>query len=351
VPGEDAKQFHGFKKDIESVGEFIRLYTSRYQRWLSPKYLIGESYGTTRAAGLVGYLQDRRGMYLNGLMLVSAILNFQAYRFEFGNDLPFITFLPTYAATAWYHKRLPDDLQRLALRDVLDEVEAFALGEYALALMRGASLPPAERAEIAEKLARYSGLSVDYIERTDLRINIHRFTKEFLRDQGLTVGRLDSRYRGRDRDAAGEYYEYDPSSAAITGAYTATLNDYVRRELKYESDLPYEIIKPDLWQNWSYAEHENRFVDVSDTLRKAMTVNPFLKVHVANGYYDLATPYQATAYTFNHLGLDASAQANISMSYYPAGHMMYVHLPSLAELKTQLASFIRAASGGTAPGG
>jgi carboxypeptidase C (cathepsin A) len=289
-------------------------------------------------------------MYLNGLMLVSAILNFQAYRFEAGNDLPPITFLPTYAATAWYHKRLPDDLQQIPLNDVLDEVEVFAQGEYTLALMRGANLPTAERAKIAEKLARYTGLSLDYIERTDLRINIHRFTKELLRDQGYTVGRLDSRYKGRDRDSAGEFYEYDPSGAAITGAYTATLNDYVRSELNYESDLPYEVIKPNLWQNWSYAEHENRFLDVSDTLRKAMAVNPFLKVHVANGYFDLATPYFATAYTFNHLGLDAEIQDNISMSYYPAGHMMYVHLPSLAELKTELAGFIQDASGGEAPG-
>jgi carboxypeptidase C (cathepsin A) len=326
------------------VGEFIRLYTTRYQRWMSPKFLIGESYGTTRAAGLASYLQDRRGMYLNGLILVSTILNFQAYRFEPGNDLPYITFLPTYAATAWFHKRLSADLLRKDLRALLDEVEAFALGEYALALMKGAALTASERRNIVKKLSHYSGLSSDYIERTDLRIEIFRFTKELLREQGATVGRLDSRYKGIDRDSAGEKFEFDPSSTAITGAYTATLNDYVRSELIFESDLPYEIIKPNLWQNWSYAEYENRFLDVAEGLRKAMSVNPQLKVHVANGYYDLATPYFATGYTFNHLGLDPSLQANISMSYYPAGHMMYVHLASLAALKAQLAAFIRGAS-------
>ncbi|RMG91982.1 MAG: peptidase S10 [Chloroflexi bacterium] len=341
VPGEKPREFHEFKKDIESVGEFIRLYTTRNMRWLSPKFLIGESYGTTRAGGLSGFLQEKYGMYLNGIMLVSAILNFQTAYFRPGNDLPYILFLPTYTATAWYHGRLDDELQA-DLRQTLAEVEAFALGEYTLALMKGDTLPADERANIVQKLARYTGLSPVYVERADLRIEIHRFVKELLRDEGRTVGRLDSRFKGIDRDAVGEHYEYDPSYVVIQGPYTAVLNDYVRRELQFESDLPYEILTSRVWP-WRYKEFENSYVNVAETLRKAMTINPYLKVFVANGYYDLATPYFATEYTFNHLGLDRSLRGNVSMAYYEAGHMMYAHQPSLARLKEDLAAFINTA--------
>jgi carboxypeptidase C (cathepsin A) len=342
VPGEKAREFHGFKKDIESVGDFIRVYATRYQRWTSPKFLIGESYGTTRAAGLSGYLQERHGMYLNGIMLVSCILNFQTAHFDPGNDLPYILFLPTYTATAWYHQRLAPELQQ-DLRATLREVEAFAAGDYALALMKGASLSADERARTVQKLARYTGLSPDYIERTNLRIEIFRFTKELLRHEGRTVGRLDSRFKGVDRDSAGENFEHDPSMSIIMGPYTAALYDYVRRDLNFESDLQYEVLHPNLWSNWSYADFENQYVNVAETLRKAIAVNPALKVLVANGYYDLATPYFATEYTFNHLGLDPSLRANISMSHYEAGHMMYIHRPSLAKMKDDLARFIREA--------
>ena len=338
VVGEAAKQFHGFKKDIESVGDFIRLYTTRYQRWSSPKFLAGESYGTTRAAGLAGYLQDRHGLYLNGLILISAILDFGTADFNPGNELPYILFLPTYAATAWYHQRLDAELQKDLLA-MLDEVEAFALGDYTIALMKGASLPAEDRAVIAARLARYTGLSVEYIERTDLRINIFRFTKELLRGQAKTVGRLDSRFKGVDRDAAGETFEFDPSMAAIMGPYTAMFNDYVRSELKFESDLPYEILTEKV-SPWSYAQHENMYVNVAETLRKAISTNPHLRVFVANGYFDLATPYFATEYTFNHLGLDPDLRQNIGMGYYDAGHMMYVHRPSLERLTKDITAFI-----------
>ena len=343
VVGEKAKEFHGFKRDIESVGDFIRLYTTRYGRWTSPKFLIGESYGTTRAAGLSGYLQERHGLYLNGIMLVSSILDFSTARFNPGNDLPYILFLPTYAATAWYHRRLLADRQSLDLADFLAEVRAFALGEYTLALMQGAALSAEARSVIAEKLARYTGLAADWIERADLRIEIHRFTKELLRHERRTVGRLDSRFKGIDRDAVGEQPEHDPSLTNIMGPYTAALNDYVRCELKFESDLPYEILNPKVWP-WSYSDHENQYVNVAETLRKAITVNPYLKVFVANGYYDLATPYCATEYTFNHLGLDSSLRDHIAMRYYQAGHMMYIHLPSLAQLRDDLVSFLRGAA-------
>ena len=341
VVGQKAKEFHGFKKDIESVGDFIRLYTTRYQRWTSPKFLIGESYGTTRAAGLSGYLQHRHGMFLNGIMLVSSILNFQTARFERGNDLPYLLFLPTYCATAWYHNRLAPELQQ-DLQATLREVEVFALGEYTLGLMKGAALTAGERASIVQKLARYTGLSTEYIEQVNLRIEIHRFTKELLRDERRTVGRLDSRFKGIDYDAAGEVHDYDPSLTNIMGPYTATFNDYVRGELKFETDLPYEILTPRV-HPWSYAQFENHYVNVAETLREAMTINPHLKVHVANGFYDFATPYFATQYTFNHLGLEPELAKNVTMSYYPAGHMMYIHIPSLAQLKDHLASFMRGA--------
>jgi carboxypeptidase C (cathepsin A) len=340
LEGEKTREYHGFKRDLESVGEFIRLYTHRYGRWVSPKYLIGESYGTTRAAGLSGYLQERHGMYLNGIMLVSSILDFSTARFNPGNDLPHILFLPTFSATAWYHRKLPKDLQQKPLEALLKEVEAFALGEYTLALMQGSKLPATEQKRIAQKLARYTGLSEAYVQACNLRLEIMRFTKELLRAERKTVGRLDSRFTGTDRDAAGATFEYDPSYAAIQGPYTATFNQYVRQELGFQSDLPYEILS-NLYTNWSYQEFENQYLNVGETLRKAISMNPFLQVYVGSGYYDLATPYFATDYTLNHLSLEPHLQKNIRVHYYPAGHMMYVHLPSLAQQATDLKKFIQ----------
>lgn len=339
LPGEKPKQYHGFKKDIESVGDFIRLYTTRYQRWTSPKFLIGESYSTTRAAGLSGYLQERHGLFLNGIMLISSILNFQTADFHPGNDLPYILFLPSYTATAWFHQRLNDELQK-DLAATLTEVEAFAMGDYANALMQGDDLKEEDRLLISRRLGRYTGLSEDFIDRSNLRIEIFRFTKELLRHAKRTVGRLDSRFKGIDRDSAGEHFEFDPSMNNITGPYTAALNDYVRGELKYESDLPYEILTERVFP-WSYAEFENEYVNVAETLRKAVASNPYLKVYVANGYFDLATPYLATRYTFKHLDLDRSLLGNIRMGYFEAGHMMYIHIPSLVKLRADLVDFLR----------
>ena len=347
APGEKPEQFFQFTKDIETVAEFIRLYTTRAGRWNSPKFLIGESYGTTRAVGVADHLQQRHGMMFNGLMLVSAILDFMTVRFHPGNDLPAILHLPTYTATAWYHQQLPDDLQQQPLRTLLEQVEAFAINEYGPALLKGTTLGVQERNHIVEQLARYTGLEQDYIERTNLRIEIQRFVKELLRSKRRTVGRLDTRYIGIDRDAAGESFEYDPAYAAIQGAYTATFNDYVRRELRFESDLVYEILNFKVFQPWKYDKHANRYVSVVDHLRTAMSQNRFLKVLVASGYYDLATPHMATNYTFTHLGLEPHLQQNITMTYYEAGHMMYVHQPSLQQLKTDLTDFVAAASQAT----
>lgn len=337
APGEDVKQFHGWERDVESVAEFIRLYCTRYRRWTSPKYIIGESYGTTRAAGLAEHLQDLHGMYLSGIILISAILNFQTARFSIGNDLPYILFLPTYTATAWYHGLLAKSVQRKELRAVLDEAEAFAMTDYTLALMQGARLSADDQASIVKKLASLTGLSAPYIEYSNLRIVIHRFVKEIMRTRRKTVGRFDSRITGIDRDAAGEGLEYDPSFVAVQGVYSSMMNDYVRSELGFEVDIKYEVLAG-LYQNWDFGA-KNEFLNVGETLRSAMHKNPHLKLLVCNGYYDLATPYFATEYTFNHLELDAELQANVSMCYYEAGHMMYTHLESLRQLKSDLDTF------------
>jgi carboxypeptidase C (cathepsin A) len=342
VPGEPPKQFHGIEEDVQSVAEFIRLYATRNKRWPSPKFLAGESYGTTRAAGLSGYLQQHFGMYLNGIVLVSSILNFETTEFDAGNDLPYLLYLPSYTAVAWYHKKLPADLQG-DLQKAIDESRRFAAGEYADALMTGDNLASDRRKEMAQKLARLTGLSANFVDECNLRVQLGRFTKELLRDQRRTVGRIDGRFLGIDADSAGSWPDYDPSIAAIIGPYTGALLDYVRNDLKFESDLPYEILTARV-EPWNFGPYENRYVNVAETLRSAMTQNPFLHVFVAKGYYDLATPFFAADYTFDHLGLDASLRGHLSGAYYEAGHMMYVHAASLAKLKQDIARFMSAAT-------
>src|SRR5262249_44468469 len=345
VPGETPKQFHGLQEDVQSVGDFIRLYATRNRRWASAKFLAGESYGTTRAAALSGYLQQRYGMYLNGIILISAILNFQTTEVDAGNDLPYQLILATFTAIAWYHKKLGGELQG-DLRKAVAESQKFALGEYNQALLAGDALPESRRAEVAEKVARLTGLSPDFVVRNNLRVELSRFGKDLLRSQGRTVGRLDGRFQCIDADSGGSSNDYDPSFAAIIGPYTAAFHEYVRGDLKFESDLFYEFITGSV-NPWSYHAFENRYVDVAETLRSAMTQNQFLPVFVAKGYSACATPYFAATYTFEHLGLDATLRNHITDSYYEAGHMMYVHLPSLAKLKQDLRAFIRSS---VAPG-
>jgi carboxypeptidase C (cathepsin A) len=338
--GQDAKKFHGVKEDVEAVGEFIRLYVTRQKRWGSPKYLAGESYGTTRASNLVGHMQDRHGMNFNGVILISAILNFQTARFDDGNDLPHVLFLPTFTATAWYHKKLSAEYQG-DLKRTLSEAEKFAEEGYTKALMKGDKLTEAEKTQVAEKLASFTGLSADYIRRANLRPEIGRFTKELLRSDRRTVGRFDSRMKGTDTDAVGDRHEYDPSYATVQGAYTSALNEYVRGTLKYESDVPYEILTGKV-RPWNQGpEFEARYLNVAPVLRSALTKNPHLRVFLASGYYDLATPYFAADYTMNHLHLDAERRKRITTAYYEAGHMMYVHRPSHEKLKKDLTEFYK----------
>jgi carboxypeptidase C (cathepsin A) len=340
---ELGQRFWGVEGDIQSVGEFIRLYLTRYGRWGSPLFMVGESYGTTRAAGLAQHLLDR-GIAFNGVLLVSSILNFQTARFTTGNDLPYVLYLPTYAATAWYHKRLAPDLQR-DLGATLREVEAWAGGAYTAALARGASLPADERSAIAERLARYTGLERRVVEQNDLRIEIERFCKDLLRDRGQTVGRLDSRFIGTDRNNAAERPAFDPSLAAIRPPYTAMFNDYVRRDLGFKSDLPYYILGGGIG-SWEW-NAENRFADTSDALGGALTQNPHMRLFVGSGYFDLATPYFATEYTLDHLGLDAGLQKRVTRHYYRAGHMMYIDVKELIALRRDVGAFIASAVGGS----
>ncbi|HLU45430.1 MAG TPA: peptidase S10 [Natronosporangium sp.] len=334
--GEKSKDFHGYQADLESVGEVIRLWTTRHGRWLSPKYLCGESYGTLRAAGLARHLQTTYGMNLNGLMLISTVLDLGLLRGNGHNDLPYVMFLPTYAAIAHYHGLHGDR----PLREVLDEAEAFAEKEYLWALSRGSRLSQQERAEVVAKLASLTGLSEDYIDRVDLRIEHIRFFTELLRHRRLTVGRLDGRFTGWESDYAKERWSADPSLDAIMGPYTAAFNHYVRSELGYTCDLPYEVLSRQVNQGWSYKEFEGLSVSVADKLAEAMRANPFLRVYVGCGWYDGATPYLAAEHTMAHLEIPDELRSNIQFAYYPAGHMMYVHEPSRIEQAAHLAEFV-----------
>jgi carboxypeptidase C (cathepsin A) len=339
VEGEDKSQFHGVNEDLQWVGEFIRRYITRFDRWRSPKFLLGESYGTFRSAGLAPVLQGR-GIELNGIVLVSSVLDFATIRNNEGNDLPFITFLPTYTATAWYHNQLAPDLQS-DFEVTLDEARAFSVGEYATALLKGNMLSVAERRAVAEKAARLTGLSADFIEQANLRVDPARYRKELLRDRRLATGRLDSRYTAMDADAAGERQEFDPSNHALSGPYTAMFVDYLRNELDYQSDDIYYTSGP--VRPWNYSDYEGRYATQVDALRGAMARNPYLKVFVANGYYDMATPFFGTEYTFNHLGWESSYQDRVTMGYYEGGHMMYIIEDELAEFKRDVARFMESA--------
>ncbi len=330
--------FTGYDNDIRFVGDFIRLYLTRYKRWSSPKFIAGESYGTTRAAGLSGYLQDRHGIFVNGIILISAILDFGTVETDRGNDLPFALQLPTFAATSWYHHKLGNKYPDL--NALVKEVKDYSTGEYAQALMKGDQLTDAERKTVITKLHDYTGLSEAYLDQTNLRLSVGRYNKELLRSEGKTVGRLDARITGTDYDNAGGEFEYDPSyNIAIQGTYTGAFNDYIRRDLKYENDLPYEILSGRA-RPWVLSQ--DKYLNVAETLRDAMVHNPYLKVWICNGYFDMATPYGATDYVIHHMGLPKELLPNVSFTYYQAGHMMYIHKPSLIQLKKDYNNFVDA---------
>jgi carboxypeptidase C (cathepsin A) len=340
--GEKDDQFHGYEEDLRSVGQFIHDYVTKYGRWRSPKFLIGESYGGLRSAGLTGYLRERYNMVLNGVIMISPALNFETIAFAFGNDLPYILFVPGYTAAAWYHKALPGDLQALSLEEVVKQATAFAMNEYTLAMMKGQSLGEEERNAVAEKLARYTGLSKEYVLQAKLRISMQRFAKELLRKKSRVVGRYDSRYKGIDDDDAGESPDYDASAAAVFGPFTSAINDYLHNDLKVEDEHVYEILT-DKVQPWSFGRYSSRFPDATNTLRESMSANPFLKLFVASGYYDLATPPATVKYSVEHMRLPPELQKNIDHKFYEGGHMMYVYEPSMVKLRKDLDEFYESA--------
>jgi carboxypeptidase C (cathepsin A) len=340
VKGGKPKDFHGYTGDVNSVGEVIRLWTSRNGRWLSPKYLCGESYGTLRAAALARHLQKRYGMNVNGLMLISSVLDMGTLVFEDHHDAPYPLFLPTYAAIAHYHGLHGDR----PLREVLAEAEAFAERDYPWALARGARMTATERGEAVATLARLTGLSEDYVDRVDLRVEHVRFFTELLRSRRRTVGRLDGRFLGWEADYGEAEFSADPSYDAILGPYTAAINHYVRTELGYTNDLAYNTLT-DKVHPWSLKEYEGKFLNVADELAAAMRANPFLRLYVASGYHDGATAYFATEQTLARLAIPAELRDNITVEYFEAGHMMYVHEPSRLAQSEHLRAFVRARTG------
>ena len=343
------KDFWGVDEDVKSLAQFITLYVNRNSRWNSPKFLIGESYGTFRSAALGNYLQAHDGMDFNGIDLISSVLDLGTLSFQPGSDMPYIFYLPSYAATAWYHKLLKDRPENLAA--FIEEARKFAQTEYAAALMKGSRLSAAEKADMAKKLSRYTGLSEDYLVKADLRVKLGQFMEELQRSRGLTTGRLDSRYTGFTYDLLSEFAESDPQSAAVTGAFTATFNTYVRDELKFVQERNYHAISEGVGAGWDWKHQTGRgrgffpgSPNVEGDLAQALLSNPHLQVEVENGYYDMATPFFATEYTMEHLGLPEQLQKNVRLNYYDAGHMMYLREEDLAKLKSNIAAFIDSAA-------
>jgi carboxypeptidase C (cathepsin A) len=345
----EGRRFWSVRGDIESFGEFIRMYISRYERWSSPLYLLGESYGTTRAAGISGYLTDR-GINFNGIMLLSEVLSFETLEFAKTNDVPYPLIVPSFTMIAAYHKKLAPDLMQ-DLNRTREEATQWALGPYWQALNKGDALTPQERDTIATQLAHYTGLPKQIVELANLRVDVGTFTHWLLADQQLRVGRLDGRYTGPDPNGWMDTPFYDPTGAQTQGPFTAVLNDYLRRELNYKVDTPYYTSARESGMfSWSWSETPSQgpqrggfqmgYPDTATALRQAMVKNPWLKVMVMEGYYDLATPFAAANYTMDHLGLSPQYRKNISYATYESGHMVYLNAPALVKFKRDVANFI-----------
>jgi carboxypeptidase C (cathepsin A) len=336
IPQDDSKKYHGVDEDINLTAEFIQQYLSRYNRWESPKFILGESYGTTRAIGLASHLQKKNYIYVNGIVLISSVINYQTLQFSDGNDLPFLSFFPSYTAAAWYHRKLPPELQKLSLPEVVEASRQFVKEDYVKALFKGSSLTPKERGEVIVKMSQFTGLPQEYIDRSDLRVEDSSFERNLLKSEKMVIGRFDSRITGIDADPPEGYSNYDPSLTNVIGAFTAAFNGYIKKDLKYNREEPYGILTSIRTWDWGAS---NEFLEKGVALKKLLSHNAFLRVFVANGYYDMATPMFGTEYAIDHLGIEEQIRSHITMKYYEAGHMMYTHLPALEKLKQDLNLF------------
>jgi len=339
--GEAAGEFHGYEEDVKSVGQFIRLYVTQNNRWLSPKFIVGESYGGTRAAGLCDYLQNEQSIYLDGVIIVSGLMNWQNIDFSPGNDIAYCLGLPAFADTAWYYKKDAPEYQQGDVGQMRQAVEKFAMKDYLNALGQGDQLPDADRQQIAQQLSKFTGLPVDYIVRHHLRVSDDDFRSELLKSDSRAPGRFDSRYSGIVYDPDGDIG--DASLVAVRGAFAATINDYLRVELKFESDLPYNILTD--VQPWSF-HSDNKYLDVSGALGKAMSENPRLKVWVTCGYYDMAISYFSTQYTLSHMHLEPAIRQNLTFSKYDSGHMIYIDQTAIKAMRADFSGFLKAATEG-----
>ena len=332
------KDYWGVKQDAKSIAQFIQQWLTKYNRWNSPKYLAGESYGTTRAAAVTQELQGGwTDVSLNGVMLISSILDFTHARYQPGNNQPYLAFLPTMAATAFYHDKVSAEDKALGLEAFVEQSRQFTLNDYATALVKGNRLGDAERNNVIKQLARFTGLKPSYLDAVNLRVSATRYEKELLRDQHKTVGRLDSRFIGKDYDSGGERFDNDPSGYGIDGAYTAAINHYLANDLKVKLDRPFKVLARDVIRNWDWDINGSMsFVNVAPYLGKAQRENRDFKIFVANGYYDFATPFFGTENTIADNGIDAS---RVDMKYYQAGHMMYIEPSELKKLADDLRAF------------
>jgi carboxypeptidase C (cathepsin A) len=345
APGVKVADFTGATNDIKMFGQFIRNYLDKYNRWASPKYLFGESYGTFRSAGLASELQSDEGIELNGIMLLGTVLDFQNILTSPTNDLSYECFLPTYTATAWYHKKLSPELQRLSLQQVLQQARTFAFGDYMAALAKGNTLSQTERSAVAQQVARFTGVSASYVMNTNLRIDPGTFRTELLRGDRETVGRYDSRMIGRNGNAASQRQDYDPSDVAPSGAFMSAFMRFLHGDLGYTSDLQYYMGgHAGRWDYSSLTGGGNLgggYPSETESLRTAMAKNPYLRVMVGAGYYDMATPFANAEYTFNHLGYDQTYRDRVEFKYYESGHMAYLNQDSARQLKSDIVNFIR----------